>query len=282
MKKVCVLGAGTMGAGIAQAFAAKGYEVVLRDIKDEFVERGIAGIKKGLSKLVAKAKMTQEDADALTARITGTTDMNLAADCDLVVEAAVENMEIKKQIFAELGRICKSETILASNTSSLSITEVATATNRPDKVIGMHFFNPAPVMKLVEIIRGMATSQETFDAIKELSIAIGKDPVEVAEAPGFVVNRILIPMINEAVGILAEGIASAEDIDKAMMLGANHPMGPLALGDLVGLDVCLAIMDVLYKETGDTKYRAHALLRKYVRAGWLGRKSGRGFHNYAK
>ena len=282
MKKVCVLGAGTMGAGIAQAFAAKGYEVVLRDIKDEFVERGIAGIKKGLSKLVAKAKMTQEDADALTARITGTTDMNLAADCDLVVEAAVENMEIKKQIFAELGRICKNETILASNTSSLSITEVATATNRPDKVIGMHFFNPAPVMKLVEIIRGMATSQETFDAIKELSIAIGKDPVEVAEAPGFVVNRILIPMINEAVGILAEGIASAEDIDKAMMLGANHPMGPLALGDLVGLDVCLAIMDVLYKETGDTKYRAHALLRKYVRAGWLGRKSGRGFHNYAK
>jgi 3-hydroxybutyryl-CoA dehydrogenase len=282
MKKVCVLGAGTMGAGIAQAFAAKGYEVVLRDIKDEFVERGIAGIKKGLSKLVAKAKMTQEDADALTARITGTTDMNLAADCDLVVEAAVENMEIKKQIFAELGRICKAETILASNTSSLSITEVATATNRPDKVIGMHFFNPAPVMKLVEIIRGMATSQETFDAIKELSIAIGKDPVEVAEAPGFVVNRILIPMINEAVGILAEGIASAEDIDKAMMLGANHPMGPLALGDLVGLDVCLAIMDVLYKETGDTKYRAHALLRKYVRAGWLGRKSGRGFHNYAK
>ncbi|MBC2579933.1 3-hydroxybutyryl-CoA dehydrogenase [Clostridium sp. DJ247] len=282
MKKVCVLGAGTMGAGIAQAFAAKGYEVVLRDIKEEFVERGLIGIKKGLSKLVAKAKITQEDADALVARITATTDLNLAADCDLIVEAAVENMEIKKQIFRELDKICKAETILASNTSSLSITEVAAATNRPDKVIGMHFFNPAPVMKLIEIIRGMATSQETFDMIKELSLAIGKDPVEVAEAPGFVVNRILIPMINEGVGILGEGIATAEDIDKAMQLGANHPMGPLALGDLIGLDVCLAIMDVLYKETGDTKYRAHSLLRKYVRAGWLGRKTGKGFHNYAK
>ena len=282
MKKICVLGAGTMGAGIAQVFAAKGYEVVLRDIKDEFVERGISGIKKGLSKLVAKGKMAQEDADAIANRITGTTDLKLAANCDLVVEAAVENMDIKKKIFAELDQICKPETILASNTSSLSITEVAAATKRADKVIGMHFFNPAPVMKLVEIIRGMATSQETFDAVKEMSISIGKDPVEVAEAPGFVVNRILIPMINEACGILAEGIASAEDIDKAMMLGANHPMGPLALGDLIGLDVCLAIMDVLYEETGDSKYRAHSLLRKYVRAGWLGRKASKGFHNYEK
>ncbi|WP_411679467.1 3-hydroxybutyryl-CoA dehydrogenase [Clostridium thailandense] len=282
MKKICVLGAGTMGAGIAQAFAAKGYEVVLRDIKDEFVERGIYGIKKGLSKLVTKGKMAQEDADAIANRIKGTTDLNLAADCDLVVEAAVENMEIKKQIFGDLDKICKAETILASNTSSLSITEVAAATNRPDRVIGMHFFNPAPVMKLIEIIKGMATSEETFAAIKELSIAIGKEPVEVAEAPGFVVNKILVPMINEAVGIFAEGIASAEDIDKAMMLGANHPMGPLALGDLIGLDVCLAIMDVLYKETGDTKYRAHSLLRKYVRAGYLGRKTGRGFFNYSK
>jgi len=208
--------------------------------------------------------------------------MSLAADCDLVIEAAVENMEIKKQIFAELDKLCKPETILASNTSSLSITEVGAATTRPDKVIGMHFFNPAPVMKLVEVIKGMATSQETFDAVKEVSVAIGKEPVEVAEAPGFVVNRILIPMINEAVGILAEDIASAVDIDKAMKLGANHPMGPLELGDLIGLDVCLAIMDVLYKETGDSKYRAHALLRKYVRAGWLGRKSGRGFHSYAR
>lgn len=282
MEKIFVLGAGTMGAGIAQAFAAKGYEVVIRDIKDEFVDRGLTNIRKGLEKLVSKGKMTEENKDALLSRISGTTDMNFAADCDLIIEAAVENMEIKKQIFRELDSICKPETILASNTSSLSITEVAAATNRPDKVIGMHFFNPAPVMKLVEIIRGMATSQETYDAVKELAIAIGKDPVEVAEAPGFVVNRILIPMINEAVGILAEGIASADDIDKAMMLGANHPMGPLALGDLIGLDVCLAIMDVLYKETGDSKYRAHSLLRKYVRAGWLGRKSGRGFHNYTK
>ena len=206
--------------------------------------------------------------------------MNLAADCDLVVEAAIENMKIKKEIFAELDKICKPETILASNTSSLSITEVASATNRPEKVIGMHFFNPAPVMKLVEIIRGMATSQETFDAVKELSVAIGKEPVEVEEAPGFVVNRILIPMINEASFILQEGIASVEDIDTDMKYGANHPMGPLALGDLIGLDVCLAIMDVLYNETGDTKYRSSSILRKYVRAGWLGRKSGRGFYNY--
>ena len=282
MKKVCVLGAGTMGAGIAQAFAAKGYEVVLRDIKDEFVERGLNGINKSLSKLVTKGKKTQEDMDNILSRLTGTVDINMAADCDLVVEAAVERMDIKKEIFSELDRICKPETILASNTSSLSITEIAASTKRPDKVIGMHFFNPAPVMKLVEIIKGANTSQETFDAVKETSIAIGKDPVEVAEAPGFVVNRILIPMINEAVGIYAEGIASADDIDKAMMLGANHPMGPLALGDLIGLDVCLAIMDVLYNETGDSKYRAHPLLRKYVRAGWLGRKTGRGFHNYAK
>ncbi|AGK96398.1 3-hydroxybutyryl-CoA dehydrogenase [Clostridium pasteurianum] len=282
MKKVCVLGAGTMGAGIAQAFAAKGFEVVLRDIKDEFVERGIKGIDKNLSRSVTKGKLTEEAKTEILTRITGTVDLNQAADCDLVVEAAVENMKIKQEIFKELDSICKPETILASNTSSLSITEVAAATKRPDKVIGMHFFNPAPIMKLVEIIKGMATSQETFDAIKELSVSIGKDPVEVAEAPGFVVNRILIPMINEAVGIFAEGIASAEDIDTAMKLGANHPMGPLALGDLIGLDVCLAIMDVLYKETGDTKYRAHSLLRKYVRAGWLGRKSGKGFFDYAR
>ena len=280
MEKIFVLGAGTMGAGIVQAFAQKGYEVIVRDIKDEFVERGIAGINKGLSRQVAKGKMTEEDKEAILSRITGTTDMSLAADCDLVVEAAIENMKIKRDIFAELDQICKPETILASNTSSLSITEVASATKRPDKVIGMHFFNPAPVMKLVEIIRGMATSNETFDSVKELSVAIGKEPVEVAEAPGFVVNRILIPMINEASVILQEGVASVEDIDTAMKYGANHPMGPLALGDLIGLDVCLAIMDVLYNETGDSKYRASSILRKYVRAGWLGRKSGRGFYNY--
>lgn len=277
---IFVLGAGTMGAGIAQTFATKGYEVIIRDIKDEFVDRGLAGIHKNLDKLVSKGRLSEEEKENILSRLSGTTDMALAEDCDLVIEAAVENMQIKKQIFAELDQICGEETILATNTSSLSITDVASATKRPDKVIGMHFFNPAPVMKLVEVIKGMATSQETFDRVKQIALSIGKTPVEVAEAPGFVVNRILIPMINEAFGIMAEGIASPEDIDQAMMLGANHPMGPLALGDLVGLDVCLAIMDVLYNETGDTKYRAHSLLRKYVRAGWLGRKTGRGVYQY--
>lgn len=280
MEKIFVLGAGTMGSGIAQAFAAKGYEVILRDIKDEFVDKGLSGIKKSLSKLVEKGKMTTEAMEDLLCKISGTTDMNLAEDCDLVIEAAIENMEIKKSIFAELDKLCKAETIFATNTSSLSITEVASATNRPDKFIGMHFFNPAPVMKLVEVIKGIATSEETFNSIKELSVAIGKDPVEVQEAPGFVVNRILVPMINEAIGVLADGTASALDIDKAMMLGANHPMGPLTLSDFIGNDIVLAIMEVLYKETGDPKYRPHTLLKKYVRAGYLGRKSGRGFFNY--
>lgn len=277
MSKICVLGAGTMGAGIVQVFASKGHEVILRDIKTEYVEKGIAIIRKNLSKQVEKQKMTVEEADAILGRIQGTTELALAKDVDLVVEAAVENMDIKKSIFKELDALCKPETILATNTSSLSITEVATATSRPDKVIGMHFFNPAYIMKLVELIKGIATSQETFDVVHAMTVAIDKEPVEVAEAPGFVVNRILVPMINEAIFVLSEGIASAKDIDQAMMLGANHKMGPLALADFIGNDVVLKIMQVLHEETGDSKYRPCPLLVKYVRAGWLGNKSGKGF-----
>lgn len=278
--KVGIIGAGTMGAGIAQAFAqTEGFTVALCDINNEFAANGKNRIAKGFEKRIAKGKMEQAEADTILSKITTGT-KEICADCDLVIEAAIENIEIKKQTFKELDEICKPEAIFATNTSSLSITEIGAGLKRP--MIGMHFFNPAPVMKLVEIIAGLHTPADIVEKIKKVSEDIGKVPVQVEEAPGFVVNRILVPMINEAVGIYAEGIASVEGIDAAMKLGANHPIGPLALGDLIGLDVCLAIMDVLYHETGDSKYRAHTLLRKMVRGKQLGQKTGKGFYDYTK
>lgn len=276
--KVGIIGAGTMGSGIAQAFAqTEGYEVFLCDINEEFAANGKKKIAKGFEKRIAKGKMTQEVADAVLAKIT-TGVKTICTDCDLVVEAALENMQIKKQTFKELQDICKADCIFATNTSSLSITEIGAGLDRP--VIGMHFFNPAPVMKLVEVIAGLNTPEEVVEKIKAISVEIGKTPVQVNEAAGFVVNRILIPMINEAAFIKMEGVSDIAGIDAAMKLGANHPMGPLELGDFVGLDICLAIMDVLYNETGDSKYRACPLIRKMVRGGNLGVKSGKGFYVY--
>jgi len=275
-----VLGAGTMGAGIAQVAAQSGFEVVVRDIKMEFVERGLKVIEKNLDRSVAKGKLTAEAKADIMNRIQGTVDIAEARDCDLIIEAAVEDLAIKKSIFQELDKICKPECILASNTSALSITEIGSATARADKVIGMHFFNPVPVMQLVEIIKGASTSQACYDQVREISLQMGKTPVEINEAPGFVVNRLLVPMLNEAMFTLMEGVASAEDIDAAMKLGAGHPMGPLALADMIGLDICLAIMQTLHKEFGDDKYRPCPLLVKMVRAGKLGRKTGEGFLTY--
>ncbi len=282
MKKVGVLGTGTMGAGIIQVLAQNGYEVVLRARRQTSVDKGIATVTKNLDKMVAKEKITEADKNEILGRIKGSTEIDIVKDADLIIEAATEDMEAKKALFKELDELCKPDTIIATNTSALSITEIAAATNRPDKVIGMHFFNPVPAMKLVEIVKGLTTSEETRKTVVELAGKLGKTPVDVAEAPGFVVNRILIPMINEAIGILADGVANAEGIDEAMKLGANHPMGPLALGDLIGLDVCLAIMETLYTEFGDTKYRPHPLLRKMVRGNKLGRKTGVGFFDYSK
>lgn len=278
--KICVVGTGTMGGGIAQTFAQSGYKVIFKGRSEASINKAMASITKLLSKQVEKGKLEEAKKEEILSNITTALTFEECKDADLFIEAIAEDIETKKSTFADVEKIAKEDAILATNTSSLSITEVASTTSRPERVIGMHFFNPVPAMKLVEVIKGQMTDEVIFNKVFELSKAVGKVPVEVSEAPGFVVNRILIPMINEAVGILADGVAKKEDIDEAMKLGANHPMGPLALADLIGLDVCLAIMEVLYNEFADSKYRPHPLLRKMVRANQLGRKTKVGFYNY--
>ncbi len=275
-----VIGAGQMGGGIAQVLATSGYQVFLHDLKEEYVQKGFAVIHKNLNRQVEKGKMTQDEIEQIMGRIVQSIDLNNAREVDLVIEAAVENLEIKQKIFKQLDEIVQEHTILATNTSSLPITEIAAVTKRPEKVIGMHFMNPVPVMQLIEIIKGLATSAEVFQTIEDLSKSLNKTPVEVNDFPGFISNRILLPMINEAIYALYEGVASKEAIDDVMKLGMNHPMGPLTLADFIGLDTCLYIMETLYEGFGDSKYRPCPLLRKYVKAGWLGKKSGRGFYSY--